>query len=133
MKVCVFGAASSAIDKSYIEAIEHLGEALAKRGHSLVFGAGGNGLMGAAARGVRDGGGGIVGLRGRLQGTGGIDREGRRRRIGGRIASPGTIAHETGEQHREQQAVEPEPAKAAEEHLQKMIQLHGGVFLILFH
>ena len=62
MKVCVFGAASSAIDKSYIEAIEHLGEALAKRGHSLVFGAGGNGLMGAAARGIHKGNGKVTGI-----------------------------------------------------------------------
>lgn len=62
MKICVFGAASYEIDKSYIDAVEILGEEIAKRGHSLVFGAGGNGLMGAAARGVTKGGGEMVGV-----------------------------------------------------------------------
>ncbi|MBR2973608.1 MAG: TIGR00730 family Rossman fold protein, partial [Clostridia bacterium] len=62
MKICVFGAASYEIDKSYIDAVEKLGEEMAKRGHALVFGAGGNGLMGAAARGVTKGGGEIYGV-----------------------------------------------------------------------
>ena len=62
MKICVFGAASPTIDPRYIEAVEKMGREMAKRGHSLVFGGGGNGLMGAAARGVRDGGGKIVGV-----------------------------------------------------------------------
>ena len=35
---------------------------MAKRGHSLVFGAGAHGLMGAAARGVKAGGGYILGV-----------------------------------------------------------------------
>ena len=30
MKICVFGAASSEIDKSYIDAVENLGKELAK-------------------------------------------------------------------------------------------------------
>lgn len=62
MEICVFGAASPTIDKLYIDKVEQLGVILAKRGHSLVFGGGGNGLMGAAARGVRDGGGKIKGV-----------------------------------------------------------------------
>ena len=62
MRICVFGAASNEIDKSYIAAVENLGKELAKRGHSLVFGAGGNGLMGAAARGVHKEGGKITGV-----------------------------------------------------------------------
>ncbi len=62
MKICVFGAASTLIDKSYISAVEELGEFLAKRGHSLVFGAGAGGLMGAAARGFSRGGGEIHGV-----------------------------------------------------------------------
>ena len=52
MRICVYGAASPTIDKEYIEKVETLGKELAKRGHSLVFGGGGNGLMGAAARGL---------------------------------------------------------------------------------
>ncbi len=62
MRICVFGAASSTIDPSYIQQVERMGLALAKRGHSLVFGGGSHGLMGAAARGVRDGGGKILGV-----------------------------------------------------------------------
>ena len=62
MKICVFGAASNEIDKSYIEAVEKLGEEMAKRGHTLVFGGGGNGLMGAVARGVNRKGGRIIGI-----------------------------------------------------------------------
>ena len=46
MKICVFGASSAHIDQIYIKNVEELGEKLAKRGHSLVFGAGGTGLMG---------------------------------------------------------------------------------------
>ncbi len=53
MRICVYGAASSTIDAEYIEKVEQMGREMAKRGHSLVFGGGGNGLMGAAARGVR--------------------------------------------------------------------------------
>lgn len=62
MKICVFGAASAHIDEIYIKTVEELGYELAKRGHSLVFGAGGSGLMGAAARGVKRGGGYIHGV-----------------------------------------------------------------------
>jgi hypothetical protein len=62
MKICVFGAASEHIDKIYIEKVEELGQKMAERGHSLVFGAGGTGLMGAAARGVKKGGGYIHGV-----------------------------------------------------------------------
>lgn len=62
MKICVFGAASNEIDSIYIETVEKLGQQMAKRGHSLVFGAGGHGLMGAAARGVRKENGYITGV-----------------------------------------------------------------------
>lgn len=62
MKICVFGAASAHIDNKYITAVEDLGEKMAERGHSLVFGAGGTGLMGAVARGVKRGGGYVHGV-----------------------------------------------------------------------
>lgn len=62
MKICIFGAASAHIDKVYIERVEKLSQELAKRGHSLVFGAGATGLMGAAARGFKRGGGFIHGV-----------------------------------------------------------------------
>ncbi len=62
MRICVYGAASPTIDPEYIRLVEIMGEKLANRGHSLVFGGGGNGLMGAAARGVKRGGGHILGV-----------------------------------------------------------------------
>lgn len=62
MRICVYGAASSTIDAEYIEKVEQMGREMAKRGHSLVFGGGGNGLMGAAARGVRAENGHILGV-----------------------------------------------------------------------
>lgn len=62
MKICVFGAASAHIDEKYIKAVEQLGEKMVARGHSLVFGCGATGLMGAAARGVKRAGGHIKGV-----------------------------------------------------------------------
>ncbi len=62
MRICVYGAASPTIDPEYIEKVELMGKEMVKRGHSLVFGGGGNGLMGAAARGVRSEGGHIIGV-----------------------------------------------------------------------
>lgn len=62
MRICVFGAASAHIDDKYITAVEELGERMAARGHELVFGGGGSGLMGAAARGVKRGGGYVHGI-----------------------------------------------------------------------
>lgn len=53
MKICIFGAASDNIDRSYIEAVEQLSSLLAQSGHSLVYGAGAHGLMGASARGFK--------------------------------------------------------------------------------
>lgn len=51
MNICIYGSASNDIEKNYIAQTEILAKTLAKRGHSLVFGGGANGLMGAAARG----------------------------------------------------------------------------------
>ena len=62
MKICVYGAASSLIDKSFVEAGEELGRKMAERGHSLVFGGGRSGMMGAPARGVREKGGEVLGI-----------------------------------------------------------------------
>ena len=62
MRICVYGAASAAIDIDYIEKGELLGLKMSERGHSLVFGGGANGLMGAVSRGMRSGGGHIVGV-----------------------------------------------------------------------
>jgi uncharacterized protein (TIGR00730 family) len=62
MKICLYGASSTKTEDKYIDAVENLCEKFARRGHSLVFGAGANGLMGAAARGFTAGGGHILGI-----------------------------------------------------------------------
>ena len=62
MNICVYGASSNQIDKDFIKAGELLGEEIAKRGHTLIFGAGANGLMGAAARGAASQNGKIIGI-----------------------------------------------------------------------
>jgi uncharacterized protein (TIGR00730 family) len=53
LKVTVYGAASNRIDDKYIKDGFELGKRLGERGHSMVFGAGSDGLMGAVARGFK--------------------------------------------------------------------------------
>ncbi len=62
MRICIYGAASPTIDEKYMKATEKMGKILAERGHNMVFGGGGNGLMGAAARGFKAGGAHIIGV-----------------------------------------------------------------------
>lgn len=62
MKICIFGASSDNIDKIYFEKTEELGAKLAIRSHTLIFGAGAHGLMGAAARGAKSADGEIIGI-----------------------------------------------------------------------
>ena len=62
MKICVFGASSDNIDKIYFEKVTELGKKLAARSHTLIFGAGAHGLMGAAARGAKSAGGEVIGI-----------------------------------------------------------------------
>lgn len=62
MRICVYGASSNEIDAAYLQAGELLGEAMAKRGHGLVFGGGQKGMMGATARGMTRFGGEIIGV-----------------------------------------------------------------------
>ena len=62
MKICVYGAASSLIAQSYKDAAKDLGKKIAKRGDSLVFGGGANGVMGAVAEGVYEEKGHILGV-----------------------------------------------------------------------
>ena len=62
MKICVYGAASSEIDKCFVEVGEELGRKMADRNIGLVFGGGRNGMMGAVARGVAQNGGDILGI-----------------------------------------------------------------------
>ena len=62
MNICVFGAASNSIDAAYLNGGRTLGRELARRGHTLVFGGGAGGLMGAVAVGVSEAGGKCVGI-----------------------------------------------------------------------
>lgn len=62
MNICLYGASSSSIAKAYINPTEALGEKMADRGHTLIFGGGAAGLMGAAARGAYSHGGKIIGV-----------------------------------------------------------------------
>lgn len=62
MRICVYGASSPTINDKYIEKVEILGKLIVSHKHSLVFGGGSNGLMGAVARGVHSAGGYIVGV-----------------------------------------------------------------------
>lgn len=62
MKICVYGAASSLIETSFLENGKELGRKMAERGHGLVFGGGANGMMGAVAEGVFEKSGYILGV-----------------------------------------------------------------------
>ncbi|MDO4394155.1 MAG: TIGR00730 family Rossman fold protein [Bacillota bacterium] len=62
MNICIYGAASSTIDDIYMIEAEKLGATLASRGHSLIFGGGNEGSMGAVARGFSRCGGDITGI-----------------------------------------------------------------------
>lgn len=62
MTICVFGSSSERIDKEYLDTAEQLGKALVKKGHSVVFGAGKYGVMGATARGVASENGTLIGV-----------------------------------------------------------------------
>lgn len=62
MNICLYGASSNAIAKSYINPTEELGAKIAERGHTLIYGGGAAGLMGAAARGAYSCWGKIIGI-----------------------------------------------------------------------
>ena len=62
MFVCLYGASSNQISSEYICLTETLGSMLADAGYSLVYGAGGAGLMGAAARGFKEKNGYVIGV-----------------------------------------------------------------------
>lgn len=62
LTICMYGAASNAIDSSYISAGENLGYEIGRRGHCMIYGAGASGLMGACARGMKVANGEIIGV-----------------------------------------------------------------------
>ena len=62
MKICLYGAGSNNIKSKYLKESYKLGEEIAKRGHSLVFGGGSTGVMGAVSKGVLDNNGKVLGI-----------------------------------------------------------------------
>lgn len=62
MNICLYGSGSTKIDKIYTDAAYELGCEIAKKGHTLVFGGGDTGMMGACAHGVQDNAGKTIGI-----------------------------------------------------------------------
>ena len=62
MNICIYGASSRKLAKEYYDAAEALGALMAQQGHTLVFGGGQEGIMGAVARGAHAHGGKIIGI-----------------------------------------------------------------------
>ena len=76
MNICVYGASSDSIAEAYKLAAHRLGELIAERGHTMIYGGGARGLMGAAARGVLQPGGRLIGVAPRFFQPDGVLMEG---------------------------------------------------------
>jgi uncharacterized protein (TIGR00730 family) len=62
MKISVFAASSSKIPSEFFSVAAELGKLIALKGHEVVFGGGGIGLMGALADGAMEHGGKVIGV-----------------------------------------------------------------------
>ena len=62
MNICLYGSGSRNIDSIYTDEAYALGCEMAKNGHTLVFGGGDTGMMGACAKGVHDNNGKSIGI-----------------------------------------------------------------------
>lgn len=62
MNICLYGSGSRKIDDTYTDEAYRLGCRIAEENHTLVFGGGDTGMMGACARGVHDNGGKSIGI-----------------------------------------------------------------------
>ena len=62
MHICLYGSGSRKTDKIYTNEAYKLGCEIAKNNHTLVFGGGDTGMMGACARGVHDMNGNSIGI-----------------------------------------------------------------------
>lgn len=60
--ICVYCGSSAGVEPAYEAAARSLGLAIANAGIGLVYGGGGNGLMGAIARAALSAGGGVTGI-----------------------------------------------------------------------
>ena len=54
MNICIYGSYSKNLDEKMIQVSKNIDEALAKRGHNLIFGGGKNGLLGELAKAVNN-------------------------------------------------------------------------------
>ncbi|ACB95535.1 TIGR00730 family Rossman fold protein [Beijerinckia indica] len=61
-RICVYCGSAKGSDARYVDAAEQFGTILADAGIGLVYGGGGNGLMGVLARAVLAGGGHVTGI-----------------------------------------------------------------------
>ena len=62
MRICVYAASSARVRPAFLHAAFDLGLGLARSGHSIVYGGGGVGLMGAVADGALSAGGEVIGV-----------------------------------------------------------------------
>jgi hypothetical protein len=62
MNICVFCSSSDAVDGVYGSAAAELGALIGRGGHTLVYGGGRVGLMGAAARAAKENGARVIGI-----------------------------------------------------------------------
>ncbi|HET6631738.1 MAG TPA: TIGR00730 family Rossman fold protein [Rhodanobacteraceae bacterium] len=62
MRICVYCASSQQSDAAYRAAATRVGELIAEAGHSLVYGGGSSGSMGAVADGALSRGGKVIGI-----------------------------------------------------------------------
>ena len=62
MRICLYGSGSRKIDEKYTDEAYKLGCIIAENGHTLVFGGGDTGMMGACAKGVHDNNGKTIGI-----------------------------------------------------------------------
>lgn len=62
MNICLYGSGSRNINKIYTDEAYKLGCKLAEKNHTLVFGGGDTGMMGACAKGIHDKNGKSIGI-----------------------------------------------------------------------
>ena len=60
--ICIYCGSSPGTDPTYMESAREMGKLIASRGHTLVYGGGDVGLMGAAADAALSGGGEVIGV-----------------------------------------------------------------------
>jgi uncharacterized protein (TIGR00730 family) len=62
MNICVYSSSSDMVSPAFFTLAEELGSAIARRGHTLIYGGTNVGLMGACARATQRQGGRVVGV-----------------------------------------------------------------------